>query len=594
VSIKKKFATTVATASLLAGLFGSAFVPAARASTAWDADATVTPTVFYDLNASGAFAKGTTSLKSSDGDGTSTTPYFLRSGAVNDGGEDNAAMTTPGKLSVLGDTDNCNNDAAADDAFCDVDGDLLSGTVTAQATSTNGLVVYVTDTTTCSADEDDYSTTDSANILADADITNEPFLVCVGVASHTTTGKGAITISVNGVALDPIYVQAVGDATSITLSATYTHLAMDPAADATLAFTYKWAVSGISNLRDIYGADGSAAFTFANIVADLDLADEHDIKGVVDGTRVSDLITANDDGLDIVAGSITVVTDADAFCDSGNQDAGDTKTLKLWTDSDDDDVIDSAELQSNTITVTCTADGDEAEIVGVALSATSVRQGGELDVEISVEDGFGNPMGYLGDGEVLDFDAAAAYAESVYPYLIDGGAAVAASEGSTDIADAVLATSVPVEGLLWKDWDDAVDATATLFTLDAPTLFSGKQYLELQFGALALDGTGAVDDDTAGEYVVSYTVTTLSGGTSSGTAAIVAGAKLKKATITISAAAGKLVTVTIEKVSNGRTFTYYRKANASGVATFKIRRTGTWEVFAAYGDDVTDTVTLKR
>jgi hypothetical protein len=329
-------------------------------------------------------------------------------------------------------------------------------------------------------------------------------------------------------------------------------------------------------------------------VADLDLADEHDIKGVVDGTRVSDLITANDDGLDIVAGSITVVTDADAFCDSGNQDAGDTKTLKLWTDSDDDDVIDSSELQSNTITVTCTASGVAAEIVGVALSATSVRQGGELDVEISVEDGFGNPMGYLGDGEVLNFDATVAYAESVYPFLIDGGAAVAASEGSTDIADGNLDTVVPVEGVLYKVYASASDAAATLYTLDAPTLFSGKQYVELQFGALALDGAGAADDDTAGEYVVSYTVTTLSGGTSSGTAAIVAGPKLKTATITISAAAGKLVTVTIEKVSTGKTFTYYRKANASGVAKFTIRRIGTWEVFASYGDDVTDTVTLKK
>jgi hypothetical protein len=78
------------------------------------------------------------------------------------------------------------------------------------------------------------------------------------------------------------------------------------------------------------------------------------------------------------------------------------------------------------------------------------------------------------------------------------------------------------------------------------------------------------------------------------TVGIVAGAKLKKATITLSAAAGKLVTVTIEKVSTGKTYSYYRKANASGVATFIIRRTGTWEVFASYGDDVTETVTLKK
>jgi hypothetical protein len=30
------------------------------------------------------------------------------------------------------------------------------------------------------------------------------------------------------------------------------------------------------------------------------------------------------------------------------------------------------------------------------------------------------------------------------------------------------------------------------------------------------------------------------------------------------------------------------------VATFTIRRVGTWEVFASYGDDVTETVTLKK
>jgi hypothetical protein len=54
------------------------------------------------------------------------------------------------------------------------------------------------------------------------------------------------------------------------------------------------------------------------------------------------------------------------------------------------------------------------------------------------------------------------------------------------------------------------------------------------------------------------------------------------------------VTVTIEKVSTGKTFTYYRKANASGVAKFTIRRAGTWEVFASYGDLVTDTGRLQK
>jgi hypothetical protein len=40
--------------------------------------------------------------------------------------------------------------------------------------------------------------------------------------------------------------------------------------------------------------------------------------------------------------------------------------------------------------------------------------------------------------------------------------------------------------------------------------------------------------------------------------------------------------------------TYYRKANASGVATFTLRFKGTYEVTAAFGDEITDTVTLRK
>jgi hypothetical protein len=120
--------------------------------------------------------------------------------------------------------------------------------------------------------------------------------------------------------------------------------------------------------------------------------------------------------------------------------------------------------------------------------------------------------------------------------------------------------------------------------------FFGKNTVRLLVNVVDLSATTAA----TASFTASYTTTDFASGGSSVTVGIVAGAKLKKATITLSAAAGKLVTVTIEKVSTGKTFTYYRKANASGVATFKIRRTGTWEVFASYGDDVTETVTLKK
>ena len=46
--------------------------------------------------------------------------------------------------------------------------------------------------------------------------------------------------------------------------------------------------------------------------------------------------------------------------------------------------------------------------------------------------------------------------------------------------------------------------------------------------------------------------------------------------------------------ASGVTKTYYRKANASGVAKYTIALNGTWTVYATFGDEITDTVTLKK
>jgi hypothetical protein len=58
-------------------------------------------------------------------------------------------------------------------------------------------------------------------------------------------------------------------------------------------------------------------------------------------------------------------------------------------------------------------------------------------------------------------------------------------------------------------------------------------------------------------------------------------------------AAGAKVAFTLER-SNGTVKTYYRKANADGVATFTLRFRGTYEVTASFGDYITDTVILKK
>ena len=75
---------------------------------------------------------------------------------------------------------------------------------------------------------------------------------------------------------------------------------------------------------------------------------------------------------------------------------------------------------------------------------------------------------------------------------------------------------------------------------------------------------------------------------------IEAGPKKKVATANFGAtAAGGRIAFTIENAA-GTTRTYYRKANASGVATYRINRPGTWTVYASYGDDITDSVTLRK
>jgi hypothetical protein len=70
----------------------------------------------------------------------------------------------------------------------------------------------------------------------------------------------------------------------------------------------------------------------------------------------------------------------------------------------------------------------------------------------------------------------------------------------------------------------------------------------------------------------------------------------KKLTATASfgaAAAGKKVTFVIENAA-GTVKTYSRKANASGVATFTLKARGAWDVYASYGDEITDLGKLKK
>jgi methylmalonyl-CoA mutase N-terminal domain/subunit len=117
---------------------------------------------------------------------------------------------------------------------------------------------------------------------------------------------------------------------------------------------------------------------------------------------------------------------------------------------------------------------------------------------------------------------------------------------------------------------------------------------------MPLDVYEGSSGDLVAQQTVSASITVVdptegAGAVGSTAATIARNAAKSIATITIPAAAGKLVTITIENVKTGATKTYYRKAAAvTGVAKFTLRKAGKWEVFASYSNLVTDTVKLKK
>ena len=153
-----------------------------------------------------------------------------------------------------------------------------------------------------------------------------------------------------------------------------------------------------------------------------------------------------------------------------------------------------------------------------------------------------------------------------------GGSAT--TEPATTIVSATLAGILVVEDGIYE-WDYVMGSTPGV----AGFLFD------------IVDNDGVTALSQQGLFTVKTVVTAAFAAVSDAT--ISAGAKKKIATATFGAAAGKKVAFVLENAS-GVTKTYYRKANASGVAKYTIALNGTWTVYATFGDEITDTVTLKK
>jgi hypothetical protein len=237
------------------------------------------------------------------------------------------------------------------------------------------------------------------------------------------------------------------------------------------------------------------------------------------------------------------------------------KTRTIYAEGET--LVATGKAKSNTLTITCT--GKVAYVSAIAFAKTSYYPSESTTVNFTMKDSAGRVAGI---GSYMDN---AGFAISQSPAT--GGSA------TTEPATAISETSVG-DGLSVK-----ADGLATW------TYVMGTAAGVAGFLFDITDNDGVTAGNQQGLFPVRTVVTASFASVSDAT--LTAGPKKKIATATFGAAVGKKVAFVLENAS-GVTKTYYRKANASGVAKYTIALRGTWTVYATFGDEITDTVTLRK
>jgi hypothetical protein len=383
-----------------------------------------------------------------------------------------------------------------------------------------------------------YDTT--SQVVMDAD-----FTVCLATLNDDTTdaGAGSVSISAGGTVFYTRTLNMIGDVTAMSITQNHKH----------------WAVGGV--------LDGTALFSAASLVMKDKAGNTITAADALDDQvafTIDDVATA------LVAlgeeGGFSAATGADGQVSLGNICTGKVSGDKVKVDFtyenyDEDDVTTSA-------TWTCT--DATGKITNLALASGAVNPAETVKLNVTVVDSAGLACGY----------------------------------GCT-IRDSSTVTRTPV----------GTDATNTLRDAAGDSNLAAADITGALFGATLVDGTASVlvtAPTTNGSYaaVIAYTDVDSGTATTAGSWTIrlavkniaaaptatelTAGPKGLTATANFGAGAADVkIAFTLER-SNGTVKTYYRKANASGVATFTLRFKGTYEVTAAFGDYITDTVTLKK
>jgi hypothetical protein len=618
VSIKNKLVTAVTTAGLLAGLFGSAFVPAAYA---------VTPKATYtEVYVGGAvspqnlvktigFESATSHQDGADDDAWVGLMLFSESEKFADEPTEGLTGTRYGRTAyvpetlsavssntavkvawgvaddgdVLGATDADADEGDEDNEVGCADlqnslsprGAVTAGNFAASDSIANaaGLANHGTGATQYPATVGrEYVTAEGA--LDDLDFDNNGndaqgvYILCLAAAEDDTAATSTITIKADGTTVATLTVTAVGPADSIVLATASRYVAADN--DAVEMFV----TAKVYDENDTL-INGKSSSVSSVAVADIFAG------GLEDWSDNPE--NGSEDSVDLFAGNTPVTASAEAeaelyefdlepgVCTSDEDDDMIGKSYSVKVQSDDAD-----EIVSNAVTITCTEGGDDARVTKVTAEATTggnpYEETGALDdglIELTATVVAGNG-GVLGDGSGVtcnDFDWSIEFASSDNIYSDD-----AAADGAVTAGECVLGYILP------GDENDDGDAEDTDDELTRLGLFSYTV-------TAASPDLGDADADEA-DFALSYRAT---GTVDTVTIARVRNAAKTVATITFDggeSAAYESVYFQVEK-ANGAVAEFRRRANGDGIARLVLSRRNTTIYVYAFSETSDESDTIK-
>ena len=360
------------------------------------------------------------------------------------------------------------------------------------------------------------------------------------------SGTATLTISVDGVVVWTKTFTVIGPVATITPTASINYVALAGALTG----------SSTTKLASLTAKDAAGnAVTVASY--------DYYVDGFLSAAVVDDATN----------GATAYVGFTNALCAS-SATAGSTRSIVAKSTYTNDD-LDDVTVASAAWTITCT--GASGIITKIAFDKASYLPSSAIKIQATATDLGGRPLGYGATA-------------------IESGAEVAATadeftitkQGSLTLGDVdssgTTTEGITFGGVLLGSWINGVaEWTATSHSATG------------DFGLVIAitDNDGGATGTKAESFTLVSTVSNILSSAVDGS--LVAGAKKLKATATFGAsAAGKKIAFTLENTRTGVVKTYYRKANASGVASFTLRVRGSFEVTAAYGDYMTDTVTLKK